>query len=200
MYVAAVLLLLAAADAPVALDSPPLPSPAATTLQVSQAAPVPAPRGRLALAHTAAIGTTLATAVVAGLSGWFIPGMCFEAQGRPDPLCGALGLALGAAMQVGLAFLLVPETYRLADDETGRGSITTSRFTAWRWGRWAALAGLVFVSTYLVGASVEKANYGKGQTAMLVGAIGTLGSWITFDVTQLMGASTGYKESRRVPP
>ncbi|MEW6433737.1 MAG: hypothetical protein AB1730_19695 [Myxococcota bacterium] len=172
----------------------------APTPELSLTEPSPAPRARLALAHTAAITTTLATAVLAGLAGYLIPSQCYEAQGRPDPRCSGLGLLLGSVVQVGLAVLLVPETYRLANDASGAGDINASRLGAWRWGRWAALAGLMFISTYLVGALVEKNNYGKGQVAMLVGAVGTLGSWITFDVTHLLGASAGYKESRRVRP
>lgn len=191
-------------DATPAATAPPaslsLTREGAPTPPLSLTAPAPAPRARLALAHTAAITTTVATAVLAGLAGYFIPSQCYEAQGRPDPRCSGLGLLLGSVVQVGLAVLLVPETYRLANDAGGAGDIGASRLGAWRWGRWAALAGLIFVSTYLVGALVEKDNYGKGQAAMLVGAIGTLGSWITFDVTQLLGASAGYKESRRVRP
>lgn len=187
-------------DAPTAQPTAALTSDAPATHQLSLTTATPAPRARLALAHAAAIGTTVATAVLALLAGWFIPAQCWEVQQRPDPLCSGLGLLLGAGVQVGLATLLVPETYRLANDASGAGDIHTSRATGWRWSRWAALAGLIFVSTYLVGGVVEKNSYGKGQAAMLVGAVGTIGSWITFDVTQVLGASAGYKESRRVQP
>lgn len=191
------------ADAPTAAPPASLSlttEPPAPSSDFSLTAAAPAPRARLALAHTAAITTTVATAVLAGLSGWFIPAQCWEAQQRPDPLCSGLGLLLGAAVQVGLATLLVPETYRLANDASGRGDIGGARASGWRWSRWAALAGLIFVSTYLVGAAVEKNAYGKGEVAMLVGAVGTIGSWITFDVTEVLGASAGYKASRRVQP
>jgi hypothetical protein len=176
---------------------PPAPREDASPVALRLAEPAPAPTGRLALAHTAAIATTLATGALAGLAGWFIPGECFAAQGRPDPLCSGVGLLLGAAVQVGLAWLLVPEVYRLADDASGRGSISEARQAGWRWSRWAALAGLAFVGTYLVGAAVEKSAYGRGQAAMLVGALGAVGSWVTFDVTELLGASAGYQSSRR---
>lgn len=183
------------------------PAPAAVPPAAALGADVvaPAPSGRLALAHATAITTTVATAVLSVFAGYFIPAQCYAAslakgEGAPNPVCTAMGIALGAALQVGLAVLLVPETYRLADDASGRGSIGESRASAWRWGRWPALAGLIFVTTFMVGAFVEKANYGQGQAAMLAGALGTLGSWITFDVLNVVGASAGYKESRRAPP
>jgi hypothetical protein len=197
-----------ATDAPVQGEGPvavPLLAPApaeAPPPALSGALLAPAPKGRLALAHTAAITTTVATAVLSVFAGYFIPAQCYAAQGTgaPDPVCTAMGIALGAALQVGLAVLLVPETYRLADDDSGRGAIGESRASAWRWGRWPALAGLIFVTTFVVGAFVEKANYGHGQAAMLAGALGTLASWITFDVLNVVGASTGYKASRRALP
>ena len=193
---------------PAPVDAPTLaPAPAVGQPTPAFAADLaaPAPKSRLALAHTAAITTTVATAVLSVFAGYFIPAQCYAAslergEGAPDPVCTAMGIALGAALQVGLAVLLVPETYRLADDASGRGAISESRASAWRWGRWPALAGSIFVTTFVVGAFVEKANYGHGQAAMLTGALGTLASWITFDVLNVVGASAGYKESRRALP
>lgn len=199
--VALLVLLTAPADAPEAPAlTPHQLAQASSPLVVSADAPAPVPLGRLALTHTAAVATTLAIGALSVLSGWWIPHSCFEAQGRTDVLCGAAGLVLGAGVHVGLSYLLVPETWRLANDASARGSIAETRRHQWRLSRWAALAGLIFVSTYVTGALVEKNNYGKGQVAMLVGAVGTLGSWITFDVTQLLGASRGYQQSRRVQP
>jgi hypothetical protein len=194
-----------AADAPVQGEPPATLAPVAAAPSLAADLVAPAPKSRLAVAHTAAITTTVATAALSVLAGYFIPAQCYAASvakgvGAPDPVCTAMGIALGAALQVGLAVLLVPETYRLADDASGRGSIGEARASAWRWGRWPALAGLIFVTTFMVGAFVEKDNYGHGQAAMLAGALGTLGSWITFDVLNVVGASAGYKASRRAPP
>ncbi len=160
----------------------------------------PAPPARVALTQAAAVGVTAATAVLSVLSGWLVPRACWEAEFRGNPMCAGVGLLIGAGVQVGLALLLVPETFRLANDPGGAGDVGVARAEAWRKSRWAALAGLAFVATFLVGAAVEQRSYGHGQAAMLVGALGALGSGVTFDVLQLLGASAGYQGSRRASP
>jgi len=190
----------APADAPLADEATLRPGEAPTAARARADTPAPAPKARLALAHGVAVSATVATAVLAVLAASVVPSQCYEAEGQPDPVCSAQGLMLGAALQVGLALAVVPEVYRLANDASGAGDIRAARASAWKWARWPALAGLIFVSTYLVGAAVEKQHYGDGQAAMLAGVLGTLASWITFDVLTVVGASAGYKESRRAQP
>lgn len=157
----------------------------------------PAPVWRSALAQTAAVTATLATGVLAVLSAWSIPALCFARTSAGNALCSAAGFVWAGATQVGLAILTVPETYRLADDASGRGSIAQARSNQWRLSRWAALAGAIFVTSYVVGAMLERNNYGSGQVPMLIGGAGSLASLVAFDVLQLLGASHGYHESRR---
>jgi hypothetical protein len=145
-------------------------------------------RAQRAGAQATFIAAFAASNAVAAALAYVPPRVQFDRAGRPDPLVTTGGLLLGALAQVALAPLLA-EAYRIGDAD-----LAQVRRTMWQWSRWPALGAAVAVLLFGAGALLERNDFGRGQGLMIGGAALLAVSWVTFDVTAIIGANRGYRE------
>ena len=120
-----------------------------------------------------------------------------EAVGRPAPLLTAVGFGFSLALNFAITHLLVPQLTMLGDDERFVGDVRAAREEAWRRARWPLLGSMLGFATSMVGAGLETAEFGRGQTVMLVGMGLMLVATLVADVLEGTGAWAGALESRR---
>jgi hypothetical protein len=179
------LLLLPAPGRAQALASPPLP---------------PVPPARTALYVGAATLACVVAGTAAGFAGAALPLARFGADGRPDPLAIAGGLAIGFAIDFTLLHLALPELARLANADGLTGNSTAARAEAWRVARWPALAAVLSLATVTAGAIAERTGFANGQWPMLVGVGAFVLSALTWNVLEAVFAWTGFTASRAPAP
>lgn len=160
----------------------------------------PVPPARTALYVGAATLASLAVGTAAGVTGAALPLARFGAEGRPDPLAIAGGLAIGFAIDFTLLHLGLPELARLGNADGLIGSSRSARAEAWRVARWPALATVLSLATVTVGGIAERTGFANGQWPMLIGAGAFVVSALTWNVLEAVFAWTGFTASRARSP
>ncbi len=120
----------------------------------------------------------------------------FRAYGRPDPRVFAASIAIAMAVNMALAWLLLPDLARLTNDAGGAVDVSAIRHQTWRVTRWVALAGLIFVGILTAGAVLEQGSFGRGQAVMAVGAGGAAASVLAFDLAALLTVKSAAATTR----
>lgn len=151
--------------------------------EVQEAAPAPQPGIGVGWPATLASVTSLATSVAAFGVAMGTSGLCTEVSGSPKPLCLAGGVALGAALQAVVSWLVIPEVFRLSGAEA-----SSVREGWWRWARWPLLGLAVATGVLAVAAGLEQSRFESGQAAMVGALAGTLSAGLTVDVLGVIGA------------
>ena len=165
-------------------------APRAAHLQLP---PTAARTGLMMLVESVALLGAGACSYLVG-SSWAIAD--FNANGRPDPQVVAGSFAVSLALNLAIVWLVLPELARITNDDQGTVDVSAIRLQAWRTSRWVALAGMVFVAILAAGAVREHAEFGRGQSMMMVGLVGASASVITFDVTALFAARQALSANR----
>lgn len=162
--------------------------------------PPPVPAAKTALYVGAATLACLAAGTAAGFSGAALPLARFGADGRPDPLAIAGGLAIGFALDFALLHLALPELARLGNTDAFVGRSAAARAEAWRVGRWPALAAVLSLATVTGGAIAERIGFANGQWPMLVGVGAFVVSALTWNVLEAVFSWVGFTASRAPAP
>ncbi|MBL8921770.1 MAG: hypothetical protein JNJ54_23130 [Myxococcaceae bacterium] len=163
---------------------------------LAAAEPPPVPPTKTVLFVGAATVACLAAGTAAGFAGAALPLARFGADGRPDPLAIAGGLAIGFAVDFTLLHLALPELARLANTQAFVGSPAAARAEAWRVGRWPALAAVLSLATVTGGAIAERSGFANGQWPMLIGVGAFVISALTWNVLEAVFSWVGFTASR----